>query len=132
MPAIESELASYLENEGIGTVGTDIFYTKMPADVNNCVGVLHTGGAGASMGGPKRTLTFQIVVRNTDIDNAKTTANAIRQLLHADDSTNKTDYTLPSGTRVLTGLALQEPFNLGQDENNRYEVVANYQLSIAS
>jgi len=132
MPAIESELAEHLEDQAIGTVGTDIFYSKMPADVDNCIGVLHTGGSGASMAGPKRNLTFQIVVRNTNIDTAKAKANSIRQLLHADDSTNQTDYDLPSGSRVLTGFAIQEPYNLGQDENNRYEVVANYQLTIAN
>ena len=121
------DLGQYLQNNGIGTQATDMFLAEMPTTPNNLVSIMDTGGPTSSTHEPTRQFTFQIIVRNTDYATAMNKANAIRALLHTNDLTKKSEYDLVSGgTHIMTGKAIQEPYNLGQDEAQRYQIVTNY------
>lgn len=125
------ELGTYLQTQSIGTLNTDMFLTKLPVSPNNCVGILDTGGQSSDSHFPSKNLTFQIIVRNTSYDTAMNKAIAIRELLHTNDDTLAYNTILTAGvTKVMRGEAIQEPYNLGQDKNGRYEISTNYSLKV--
>lgn len=129
---ILSEVVTYLQTNGVGTAGTDLFGGAMPTTPQNCVAVIDTGSIATPQDLPTRTLTFQVIVRNKSYTTGIALANTIRDLLHANDSTNKTDFVLTvGGSRVLTCQAMQEPYNFGKDDNNNWQIASNYALMIA-
>lgn len=77
-----SDIATYLQTEGVGTLATDIFYSYMPADVNTGVCVLDTGGPTPNPDVPLKNPTFQVFVRAADYDTGKTKLDAVREALH--------------------------------------------------
>lgn len=146
--ALIDDIAAFLEDNGIGTVGIDLFKAEMPDNdasigiPHQAVGIIRTGGSSSSMAERTRNVTFQIVVRSgADSQSGATEANLtaaydlaedIRSLLHADDGSLSVDFTMDGNTRVLTTRAIQEPFNLGKDDKGRYRIVANYELLVVN
>lgn len=130
---VATELLEYLIAGGVGaTIGVDMFRNKIPSEVDIAVGVVSTGGGAPSVGAPTKELSYQILVRHTSYESGMQKANMIRELLHVNETTDRTMYKLTTGgTLVFESHALQEPYNLGQDENGRYEIVSNYQFLIA-
>lgn len=126
-----NEIADYLESQSIGTVGTDIFVNRFPDErgqtYNNIVVIHQTAGLEPSMEGPLHQRGYQIIVRNVSLEQAIGKAENILNLLHTDQSNANIDTELTvGGTKLFFGRALQDPYNLGQDEKQRYEVVCNY------
>lgn len=126
MATLIEEIAEYLEDEGIGTVGTSIFIGKLPDDAdvqNDIVAIFDTGGFPPDAHVPLKERTVQIIVRDTLYVDANTTATSVRDLLH-----NRFWQDIVSGGTIfqLRSSALQEPTNIGQDDKNRYEISCNY------
>lgn len=115
-----SDIATYLQTNGIGTVGTDIFYSYMPADVGACVVVLDTGGAQPNPDLPTKEPTFQIYLQNVDYDTGKAKLDAIRALLH-----QKANITIGS-TYFYFILAVSEGGHLGRNAEGDDEFSMNF------
>lgn len=134
MATIADQLAEYLEDNGVGTIGADsgaggvgIYVTKLPDTPDEAVGILDTGGSPSSMHEPTKSVTFQIVVRSENYETGMTRANTIRDLLHTNDDNINIQYEWESGqTMIMNGQALQEPYLLDQDDSKRYRIVSNY------
>lgn len=119
MAGADLELCEYLEDEGVGTVGTTIFEGELPAGiVNGMVLTLYPGAppehalngvAGATL----EITRLQFRVRNTS------EATAIANAQAAAASLSKVANQTIEGTRYRSVTVLQAPGLLYRDENNR-------------
>jgi hypothetical protein len=117
-----TDVADYLEAEGVGTVGEDIFNSVVPEYPDGCVTVVDTGGIEPSRDIPTAEPTFQVLVRNSSYDTAKTKIDSIVALLH-----QKANAELVSGETYFYYIFLvAEPGYLGRDDNDREEFSANF------
>lgn len=140
--ALIDDIAEYLEDNAIGTIGTNLFKSVVPSSPHACVGIVKTGGSGSSQAEKTRRASFQVVVRSgktgatgaseADLSAAYDLAESIRNLLHADDGTLAVQFVMDGNTTVLTTEAIQEPSNLGKDDNGRFRIVANYDMLIVN
>lgn len=126
MASLVEEVADYLEDESIGTVGTDIFVCTLPDEQdseNDIVALYDTGGIAPYDHMPLKRRTIQIIVRDTDYPSAEAKARNIRDLLH-----NRfwQDVVTAGDNFQLRSEALQEPGSIGPDEKNRYLISCNY------
>lgn len=112
MSHLIEDIANYLEDQGRGTVATNIFVGYMPPDVNG-IAVLDTGGMQPDKYIPTKDPTFQVFIRSSDYDTGKTLLEAVRSDLH-----RKANITLGS-TFFYFVLALSEGGHLGRDENGK-------------
>jgi len=118
---VSEEITAYLEAQGIGTRGMNLFSDVTPEQPDNLVSVnlytgsphIHTLGGGAGSAALERP-RLQVSARNTDHDNGWDKANDALLLL---DGLNNT--TL-SGVSYLSIFALQPVFLIDRDQNNRW------------
>jgi len=124
------EVTSYLQSQGYGTVGTDIFAAFSP-DVPDVAIIVHEYPGRPSeqvLGPPGINLEYpriQIVVRGVypaGYQTARRTSEQIYQML------GKLSNLALSGVRYLSTQPLQSPFPLRRDEKGRIEIVCNYQV----
>jgi hypothetical protein len=125
------DLADYLSSQGHGTVGTDIFLSAMPGDTaSGTLVVLYENrrrlsdsrdgvesGAGAH-GAPR----VQIVVRGDDYP-----VGAREGERHLALARRVPQRTI-NATTYFTVSAVQSPFQLGPDLNNRTKIACNYDV----
>lgn len=124
MARLLDNLAQYLVDEGICTKkGKDVFIGVLPEKQDNAVKLLQTGGLSPDHYLPIEQPTVQVTVRNTAFPAGLDKAKAIYDALHrlGDDAVLET-----GGVDVMTCFAIQEPFHLGQDENQRHLFVVNF------
>lgn len=124
------DIATYCANEGLGTLGTDIFINDLPDTPgypDNLIVFTDTAGfpPDHAMGGPSTNPVFenpgiQVLVQNNSSETALDTCYDALQLLDG-----LKDQTIDSVSYLLV-TALQSPFILGKDENDRYRVVCNF------
>jgi len=116
------EVASYLDTEGLGTVGTDIFKGLLPDTPDACVALIETGGQASenvlssAVGAPAwEAPSFQVICRagRRDYSTARTKANDVFKKL--DGLVN----TTLSSVRYLSIFAIQAPFALPRDDQER-------------
>jgi hypothetical protein len=129
---ILDELAGYLQSEGVGTKGTNVFVNKIPAKVNNAVGLF--GATGFNIGQPRdikelQFPRFQVFVQNVDYNDAADKFQEVRTALH-----NLIGVNLPVGVntnttpyiRVMRCHAEQEGGPIGEDDQGRSGFSANF------
>ncbi len=107
------------------TYKDNLFIGLAPADVDNCVTVIDTPGAGPNTGmnyGDYYYTSVQIQVRDNDYLNAMNLAHDIMVSLHlrADETWSSTYYTLIQ--------CVNDPTNLGPDGNDRSIAVLNFDI----
>lgn len=121
-------LATYLEDQGIGTKASDIFIGRMP-EVDNCIMIDQTGGVEPDRYIPIKKPTVQIMVRNTDYTNGLDKIKEIYDLLHQ----KRDDLVLESGgVDVMLVDAMQEPTHIGEDDNERHIFTCNFVFRLRS
>lgn len=122
---VAEEVATFLQEQGYGTLGTNIFLTfpNLPDDaisVSEYPGeppVHVRGRKEPSMERPR----VQVLVRSKSYRTARARAERIFRLLNG--------YSGPvSGVGYALISAVQSPFFLSQDEGGRYRIVANYSV----
>lgn len=119
-------LGQYLQNNGIGTQGTDIFRRNMPAGVDNCIMINDGGGLEPDIYLPLSDPVIDIIVRNKDGDLGKSKIESIKSILH-----QKLNLTLESGgVDVMICNCVTEPFHLGTDDNERHLFTASFHFKI--
>ena len=123
---ITTDITDYLEDQGIGTVGTTIFESQTKDTPNNLVGVFDTGGLEPDNQLPMAEPTFQVYVRNISYVNGKAKVDSIITSLH-----QKSNITLVSGGEYYYYILLiTESLYLGVDSKNRKEWTINFRTKI--
>ena len=113
MPLLE-DVAEYLEDATIGTVGTDIFINQMPDGVDNCISLHATRGKPPEIVWDAEFPGLFIRVRNTDPAASNAKANDVMMALHK--LTNVTMEITPYYFITADG----SPEGLGMDDKKRY------------
>lgn len=128
MALLLDELGTYLQTNGIGTQGTDLFLGSLPDRPDAAVAVLEYGGLapehtmGANTAPDFERPRVQVLSRHADYTTARQKAEDAYRLL------DKLTATSLSSTLYLRIAALQSPTWLGQDQNNRHVVSCNFQV----
>jgi len=111
------DVAEYLEDQAVGTVGTSIFVGHMPDAPADCIAVIQSGGESPEMAGP---ISGQIErprlivrVRNTSYASGASKANDVLKALHTAGEVSL------SGHRYLFIRAVGSVNQLGRDHENR-------------
>ena len=125
--ALLDELGTYLQAQGIGTLGTDLFRSRLPDAPNAAVGLVETGGQaptfvmdanGVNVDHP----SLQVLCRADAYPDARSKANDVITALVAISNDDL------SGVRYLRCVPNQAPFSLGPDEDHRHLVACNFQV----
>lgn len=123
MENLLDDLAYYLQQQAVGTMGSTIFISGFAGSQDNQVALVATGGVEPYKDIPIKRPTVQILVRNTDYKAGLTKAYDVFRLL---DKKDDKLVLKTGGTDVMQINALQEPTYLGQDENSRHLFTCNY------
>jgi len=116
------EVAEYLEDNSIGTVGVDIFVDFLPDDDNNVIAIYNTGGETPDIDIPVGNPTFEVLVRNESTATAYSKITSIVNLLH-----QKYNLELIADGNYYYYILLTGEINLlGKDEKQRSEYSANF------
>ena len=130
---LSDDIGDYLSSGGIGTVGSTaswgIYLGKQPDFPDKCVTVYEYGGAfslHAMSSGPGRAVAerprVQVVVRSNSYSTGRTKANEVFRLL--DGLRERTI----NGVTYKWAAAIQSPFLMRRDENDRALIAANYEI----
>ena len=123
MAIVLDDVATYLQTQGIGTIGTNLFKGSLPDSPDALVALIEVGGdapidvlsmAAGTIKVERPVIRVVARAGQDDYQAARTKAASAYQQLHG-----LTGQTL-SGTRYLTIEARHPPFNLGRDENGRW------------
>ncbi len=122
------DIGSYLQTQGIGTLGTDLFYEKFEPSIQNSVILITQAGPGPSttLGNTMilRKPELGVRVRNQDDSTAYTKAESIFNLL------NDTYNTTIGNTRFKRINAVADPFFVGFDKNENFMYSINFSIRI--
>lgn len=118
------ELALYLEQQGHGVRGTDLFVGHMPDEPDALLVLFETPGAAivAALVDQVEQRSLQVRARASSYDDARAKAENVYELLHG-----KANVTLGGGGFVLLE-AKQPPFSLGRDQKQRAEWAFNLRV----
>lgn len=106
-----------------------VVLATMPDEPDDRVCLYEYGGPAPEFshnGQSWENLRLQVVSRSKDYLNARTKAQQVYDLLNGQANLDI------GGAQYLWIAALQSPFALGQDENNRHRVVINFELARAA
>lgn len=117
------DIATFLEAEGIGTIGTDLFTGDIPEEPDNCVALFEYSGQPPDVVVDIDYPGLQVRVRNTNYSAARAKIQDIFELLHT--FTN----TALSGAQYISIYAVQSPHPLGRDKKNRIDFVQNFMIT---
>lgn len=125
--SLAKDMATLLQTQGVGTVGTDIFYGTMPdTDLHPDAAwaVIETGATFVNSKYKRDELTFQVLIRgprqdyDTGYTNAKTAFDALLGI--ANQTVNGTDYL-----QFNTDSGI---INLGNDARDRARFSINFRV----
>jgi len=116
------QVGQYLEDQGIGTVATDIFLGYQPDTPDNCIAVILTSGNTPSIDIPTKEPRFQILIRNTNYETGDGKLTTIRNTLHQ----FRNGYLQSGETYFYYIYAVNEGGAIGRDVNGRDEFSINF------
>ena len=117
-----NEIGTYLQSQGIGTLGANLFLGLMPDQPDNCIALFEYAGSPPDLHWNGEYPGLQVRVRNKSYAMARAKIEQIRDLLHG-----LHDKKL-SGTRYLLIKARGSPEVLKRDANNRVELFVNFEI----
>lgn len=132
--SVLTDIGTYLQSEGIGTLGTDIFLSQMPDTPDEAIALFEYAGNAPSRMGGNRQPGIQVRTRG-DYETARATIDDIYTLLskigneYEDDAPEGVTI---NGTTYLHFQTVQEPFPLGPDDNGRHELAQNFIVTYRS
>lgn len=121
---IITDIAQYLEDEGVGTLGTNIFAGYFPDNVDSGVCVIDTGGVAPDPDLPTRNKTFQVFIRGTDYETGQDLVDTVRSTLH-----QISNQTIGSFYFYYV-LALSDGGHIGRNDRGIDEFSINFQSLI--
>ena len=116
------EIGTYLQTQGIGTLGADIFLGLMPDQPDNCIALFEYAGGPPDLHWAGEYPGLQVRVRNKGYAAARTKIGEVMDELHG-----LHEQTL-HGTRYLLIKARGSPEVLKRDNNNRVELFVNFEI----
>lgn len=121
-----NEIANYIHNQGLGTLRTDLFRTDAPNTPDDVIIVSEYGGMApirshSDPANPDEPVRFQVLVRSKQYQQGRNRIETIYRTL--DGITN----TVIEGVRYRSIMALQTPFPIGRDENQREQFTVNFE-----
>lgn len=116
------DIAQYLQTNGVGTVGTDIFLQQLPANPDNVVALFQYAGEPPDLHWNGEYPGLQVLVRNKNTEAALTKIEHIKNILHGISETTINNH------RYLLIRARQSPELLEKDGNNRAIFVCNFRV----
>lgn len=127
--SVVSEIAEYLEDQGIGTVGENIFYSVLPDDIDQDFELAVIDRPGQAPSPYIKDIhrpQFQILLRAKDYDTGKSVVDQIREALHM----TVNQYLIPGGIYFRKILAIQEVGHLGLNDAGRDEFSINFMCEV--
>lgn len=122
------DIGSYLENKGIGVLGTDIFYRGFDEAAQNCIALFDRAGLPSIVSLSKDMMLERpelgVLVRNED----DTAGDQIAQSIY--ESLNLVTDTTIGSTRFAHIQAIAPPFFVSQTGSNLFIFSTNYSLEI--
>jgi len=116
------EIGTYLQSQGIGTLGADLFLGLMPDQPDNCIALFEYAGSPPDLHWNGEYPGLQVRVRNKSYAAARAKIVEVAKKLHG-----LHEQTL-SGTRYLLVKARGSPEVLKRDANNRVELFVNFEI----
>ena len=116
------DIAQILQNNGIGTLGADIFLGQLPASPDNVVAVFEYAGEPPDLHSNVEYPGLQVLARNKSYDTGRQKIEQAKNILHG------LTETVINGHRYLLIQAKQSPAFLERDENNRAVFVCNFRV----
>lgn len=119
--AVTTDIATYLQTQGIGTIGTNIFIGELPPKPDTCCSVFTYGANPPSLVWNGEFPDVQVRVRGETHDLALAKAYAVMKALH-----KKTEITVNSHLYHFIG-AKHSPTSLGREAGRaRWLYVVNF------
>lgn len=119
---VAHDIAEYLEDQTIGTVGTDIFVGIMPNTPDDCIVIWPYAGQPPDIIWDGEYPSINVKVRNTAQDTGWTKIYSIMKALH------KLTNTTIESTLYHRIEAMGSPAYLERDQNNRYIFNINFSI----
>ncbi len=123
--SVPKDIAEYLEDQTIGTVGTDIFAGFMPDDPDNCIAIYQYAGNKPDLGQDLDTPGVQIVIRNSVLATALTKAKTVFDTLH--EATWIT--SMESGKSYYYIEATGMPMQTASDKKGLHHIIINFMVT---
>jgi len=127
-----ADLGTFIADAGHGVEGSDLFLGTMPSDPSECCALIeysgepplrtqNEGSAHSSAQGGERP-RVQLLCRSAEYETGRSLVQAITETLDA--VRNETI----EGTWYTRIAAIQSPFLVERDENDRYVFACNFQI----
>lgn len=129
MAQLVDELATYLQTQGFGTVGSTLFKGSSPDVPDNLVVITDTGGFPNvlnSKGAKLEVITVQILARNKRQELARDALLNIQADLHQLVDTSLGTFT------IIAARAFDRPSVIGRDGKERWNLTSNYEIRVRS
>lgn len=118
--AVIDDIAQYLVDNSIGTIGTDIFKSYLPDGANAGLAVLDTGGPMPDKELPTKSPTFQVFIRAATYTAGRSKLDSVRSALH------QIKNTTIGNTYFYYVLAQSEGGHIGRNERGQDEFSINF------
>ena len=116
------EIGTYIQSQGIGTLGDNLFLGLMPDKPDNCIALFQYAGSPPDLHWPGEYPGLQVRVRDKSYPAGKTKIEQIMRVLHG------LHETVLGDTRYLLVKARGSPEVLKRDANNRVELFVNFEV----
>jgi hypothetical protein len=117
-----SDISNYLQAQGVGTPGTDMFLGLMPDQPDNCIALFEYAGSPPDLHWNGEYPGLQVRVRNKSYAAGRAKIGEVVNELHG------LHEQVLSGTRYLLIKARGSPEVLKRDNNNRVELFVNFEI----
>ena len=121
-PAID--ISSFLQAQGIGTEGTDLFISREPASPDMTITITDTGGFPPNPKYLRDEPTIQVRVRGNKNDYN----SAWNKMQEIKDVMLGAQPQLLNGTDYVLFVLATDPISLGFDESSRPLIISNWNL----
>lgn len=117
------DIGLYLQQKGIGIIGTDIFKGQLPTTSDNAIALFEYAGEPQDLTDANLEYpSLQVLVRNKSYATGRQKIEQVRNILHG-----LTETTI-NNVRYLLIQAKQSPEALPRDENGRAIFVVNFRI----
>lgn len=117
-----NDIATYLQANGVGTIGTDIFLGQLPANPDNVTAIFEYAGEPPDLHWNGEYPGLQVLVRNKSYEAGRQKIEQAKNILHG------VSETVINNHRYLLIRANQSPAFLQRDENNRTIFACNFRV----
>ena len=117
-----NEIGTYLQSQGTGTLGADLFLGLMPDQPDNCIALFEYAGSPPDLHWNGEYPGLQVRARNKSYAAGRAKIEEVVKELHG------LHEQVLNGTRYLLIKARGSPEVLQRDANNRVELFVNFEI----